>query len=42
MKHDIFEFNTKDMTRADRAWRVLFLLAHIGVLAYDLVTARPG
>lgn len=42
MKHDIFEFNMKDMSTADRVWRVLFLLALLAVLAYDLFIGRPG
>lgn len=42
MKHDIFEFNMRDMTTADRVWRVLFLLALLAVLAYDLLVGRPG
>ncbi len=42
MKHDIFEFNLTTMTRGERAWRVLFLLALIAVLAYDVFVGRPG
>ena len=42
MKHDIFEFNMTTMTRADIVWRVVFLLALIAVLAYDLFVGRPG
>lgn len=42
MKHDPFEFNAEGMTRADRAWRVAFLLGCIAVLAYDLLVGRPG
>lgn len=42
MKHDIFEFNAEGMSWADRAWRVAFLLACIGVAAYDLFVGRPG
>lgn len=42
MKHDIFEFNFTTMTRGERTWRVLFLLALIAVLAYDLFIGRPG
>lgn len=42
MKHDLFEFNMKDMTHSERFFRVLFLLAVIGVLAYDLLIGRPG
>lgn len=42
MKHDLFEFNMTTMTWRDRAWRVVFLLALIAVLAYDLFIGRPG
>ncbi len=42
MKHDLFEFNMTTMTWYDRAWRVAFLLACIGVLVYDLLVGRPG
>jgi hypothetical protein len=42
MKHDIFEFSMTTMTRGERAWRVLFLLAIIAVVAYDLLVGRPG
>ena len=41
MKHDIFEFNAADMTWADRAVRVIFLIALIGVLLADLFIWRP-
>lgn len=41
MRHDIFEFNMADMTWYDRAWRVLFLLAIIGVVLMDLLYWRP-
>jgi hypothetical protein len=41
MKHDIFEFTTEGMTPAQRAWRVLFLLACIAVAALDLFVWRP-
>lgn len=41
MKHDIFEFTTEGMTRGQRAWRVAFLLAAIGVLLMDLLVWRP-
>lgn len=41
MKHDIFEFNMTTMTRADIFWRVVFLLALVAVLAYDLFIGRP-
>jgi hypothetical protein len=36
MKHDLFEFNAKSMTFADKAWRVLFLCTAIAVLIADL------
>ena len=42
MKHDIFEFNMHDMTRGQRAWRVLLLLTIIGVALMDLLVWRPG
>ena len=42
MKHDIFEFNMHEMTRGQRAWRVLFLLSIIGVVLMDLLVWRPG
>jgi hypothetical protein len=42
MKHDLFEFNAQDMTWADRAWRVVFLLSIIAACAYDLFVGRPG
>jgi hypothetical protein len=41
MKHDPFEFNIKGMTFADKAWRVLFLVAIIAVLTADLFYWRP-
>lgn len=41
MKHDIFEFTAEGMTRAQRAWRVAFLLTVIGVLLMDLLVWRP-
>jgi hypothetical protein len=41
MKHDPFEFNAKNMTFADKAWRVLFLLSIIAVLIADFVYWRP-
>ena len=41
MKHDIFEFNMTTMTPAERFFRVLFLLAVIGVLALDVFVWRP-
>jgi hypothetical protein len=41
MKHDIFEFTAEGMTPAQRAWRVAFLLAAIGVLLMDLLVWRP-
>ena len=42
MKHDLFEFNPTTMSRADIVWRVVFLLALVAVLAYDLFVGRPG
>ena len=36
MKHDPFEFNVKDMTVADKLWRVLFLMSIIAVLIADI------
>ena len=41
MKHDIFEFNITDMTWAEKAVRVIFLLAVMGVLLADLFIWRP-
>lgn len=41
MRHDIFEFNALKMNWAQRAWRVAFLLACIGVLLMDLFVWRP-
>lgn len=41
MKHDIFEFNMTTMTPAERFFRVLFLLAIIGVVLMDLLYWRP-
>lgn len=41
MKHDIFEFNTTDMTWQDKAARVAFLLALVAVLLCDLFIWRP-
>ena len=37
---DLFDFH--GLARAERAWRLAFLLALIAVLAYDLLIARPG
>ena len=36
MRYDIFEFNGQ-MSRADKAWRIAFLLALIGILLMDLL-----
>jgi len=36
MKHDPFEFNSENMTVADKLWRVLFLLSIIAVLIADI------
>ena len=41
MRHDIFEFDAKDMTWQDRAWRVTFLLAVIITVLLDLFVWRP-
>lgn len=41
MRHDIFEFDAKDMTWQDRAWRIAFLLSLIAVLVMDLMYWRP-
>ena len=41
MKHDIFEFDAKEMTWQDRAWRVAFLAALIGIILLDLFVWRP-
>lgn len=41
MRHDIFEFNALGMTWWQRAWRVAFLLACIGVTLMDLLVWRP-
>jgi hypothetical protein len=41
MKHDIFEFSAEGMTPAQRAWRIVFLLALIAVCALDLFVWGP-
>lgn len=41
MKHDLFDFFAQDMTWAQRAWRVAFLLAAIAVVLMDLLVWRP-
>lgn len=41
MKHDLFDFNATDMTRADKAWRIAALVFCIGVLLLDLFVWRP-
>lgn len=41
MKHDLFDFTAPGMTLAQRAWRVAFLLAVIGVVLMDLFVWRP-
>lgn len=41
MRHDIFEFDAKDMTWQDRAWRVAFLVILIGTTLLDLFVWRP-
>lgn len=42
MKHDLFEFNAAGMTWQARAWRILLLLATIGVTLLDLFVWRPN
>lgn len=42
MKHDPFDFSATEMTWWDKAWRIVFLLAILAVLAYDLFIGRPG
>ena len=39
MKYDIFEFH-RDMTPAQKTWRLVFLAIIIGVLALDLFAWR--
>jgi hypothetical protein len=39
MKNDLFEFH--GLTRAERWWRIVFLLALIVVLGLDLYYWRP-
>ena len=41
MRYDIFEFTTPGMSRGQRAWRIIFLLALIAVCALDLFVWRP-
>lgn len=40
MKHDPFDFDP-NMGRGERVVRIVFLLILIGILAYDLLIARP-
>lgn len=40
MKHDPFDFDPK-FDRTDRLVRIIFLLILIGILAYDMLIARP-
>jgi hypothetical protein len=40
MRHDLFEFNG-EMSRSEVTWRVVLLLALIGVLLMDLFLWRP-
>lgn len=40
MRHDIFEFNGQ-MSRSEMAWRVVFLLALVGITLMDLLVWRP-
>jgi hypothetical protein len=39
MKNDLFEFH--GLTRAERFWRIIFLVALIAVLGLDLYYWRP-
>lgn len=41
MRHDIFEFDAKEMTWHDRAWRIALLAILVGVLLMDLLIWRP-
>ena len=40
MKYDPFEFDPR-MEHRDRIVRIVFLIILIGILAYDLLIARP-
>ena len=40
MRYDIFEFNG-EMSAADKAWRIAFLLTMIGVLGMNLFFWGP-
>ncbi len=40
MRHDPFDFDPS-MNRGERLVRIIFLLILIGILAYDLLIARP-
>lgn len=42
MNHDLFDFYAVNMTTAQRAWRVAFLLALIATLLMDLLVWRPA
>lgn len=41
MRYEIFEITTEGMTLAQRAWRIVFLLATITVCLLDLFVWRP-
>lgn len=41
MKHDIFEFDLKNMGWKDIALRIMLLLFFIGMLCLDLFVWRP-
>lgn len=41
MRYDVFDLTAPGMSWAQRAWRVLFLLACIGVALMDLYVWRP-
>lgn len=42
MRYDLFELRGLEMRWYDRAWRVVFLLTLLGVLAMDLFYWRAG
>lgn len=41
MKHEIFEFNSQDMSAIDIFWRVVLLGCVLAVLLADLFYWRP-
>jgi hypothetical protein len=41
MRHDPFEFDAREMTLYDRAWRIAFLAAALVVLILDVFVWRP-